>query len=91
MTEGEAQAALAGIALELVGIEDRLRRIAESLPVPADLDAMLEGRAPRDVATEVAAKVLCVADDEIGSAVETLEGLARVTADDLAEVWRAGR
>lgn len=45
-TEREAQAALAEIALQLVAIEDRLTRIAETLPVPPDQDDMLEHRVP---------------------------------------------
>jgi hypothetical protein len=45
-TEREAQAALAEIALQLVAIEDRLTRIAESLPVPPNQEDMLEHGSP---------------------------------------------
>jgi len=82
-TEREAQAALAEIALQLVAIEDRLTRIAESLPVPPNQEDMLEHRVPYDVATELAGMIQCVVADEIRPAIEYLEGAARVTPEEL--------
>ena len=83
MTEREAQAALSEIALQLVAIEDRLTRIAESLPVPPNQENMLEHRVPYDVATKLTGMIQCVVTDEIRPAIEYLEGAARVTAEDL--------
>ena len=82
-TEREAQAALAEIALQLVAIEDRLTRIAKSLPVPPDQEDMLEHRVAYDVAAKLAGMIQCVVADEIRPAIEYLEGAARVTAEDL--------
>ena len=82
-TEREAQAALAEIALQLVAIEDRLTRIAESLPVPSNQNDMLEHRVAYDVATELAGMIQCIVADEIRPAIECLEATARVTDEDL--------
>jgi hypothetical protein len=82
-TEREAQTALAEITLQLVAIEDRLTRIAKTLPVPPDQEDMLEHRKPYDVATELAGMIECVVADEIRPAIEYLEATARVTAEDL--------
>jgi hypothetical protein len=83
VSEREAQRELAVIALELVAIEERLERLANSLPVPANQVDMLEHRAPYDVATELAGTIECVVGDEIRPAIEYLEGAARVTAEEL--------
>ena len=88
MTEGEAQAALAEVALELVATADRLQRIHDELPASPNRDAMLEHRVPRDVATEIAATVECVLVDEIRPAIEYLEAVSRVTAEELRERHR---
>ena len=91
-TEREAQAALAEIAFQLVAIEDRFTRIAESLPVPPNQEDMLEHRVPYDVATKLARMIQCVVADEIRPAIEYLEGAAQVTAEGLArefgQRWR---
>jgi len=83
MTEPEAQAALAGVALELVAIADRLQRIHDELPATRNRDAMLEHRVPRDVATEIYGMVEGVLVDEIRPAIEYLEAASRVTAEEL--------
>jgi len=88
MTEGGAQAALAEIALELVGIADRLQRIHDHLPASPGRDAMLEHRVPRDVATEIYGVIEAVLVDEVRPAIEYLEAAARVTADELRERHR---
>ena len=85
MTEGEAQAALAGVALELVGIADRLQAIHDELPQSPDRDAMQEHRIPRDVATEVYGVIESVLVDEVRPAIEYLEAASRVTAEELRE------
>jgi hypothetical protein len=85
MTEGEAQAALAAVALELVAIADRLQTIHDGLPPSPDRDAMLEHRIPRDVATEVYGVIESVLVDEVRPAIEYLEAASRVTAEELRE------
>jgi hypothetical protein len=85
MTEPEAQAALAGVALVLVAVADRLQTIHDALPPSPNRDAMLEHRVPRDVATEIVATVECVLMDEIRPAIEYLEAASRVTAEELRE------
>ena len=91
MTEGEAQAALAEIALELVGIEDRLQRIHDRLPRSRRRDAMWEHRIPRDVATEIYGTIECVLADHLREVIGYIEGAARVTADELRERHREER
>ena len=88
MTEGEAQAALAAVALELVAITDRLQTIHDELPETPARDAMLEHRVPRDVATEVYGVIESVLVDEIRPAIEYLEAASRVTAEELRERHR---
>jgi hypothetical protein len=80
-TERDAQPALAEIALQLVAIEDRLTRIADSLPTPPDQEDMLEHRKLYDVATELSGMIQCVVADEIRPAIEYLEAAARATAE----------
>ena len=91
MTEGEAQAALATVALELVGIADRLQTIHDELPATRDRDAMLEHRIARDVATEVYGVIESVLVDEVRPAIEYLEAASRVTAEELSERSRQDR
>ena len=88
MTEGEAQVALAGVALELVAIADRLQRIHDDLPASPERDAMLEHRVPRDVATEIYGVIEAVLADEIRPAIEYLEAASRVRTDELREQHR---
>ena len=91
MTEAEAQAALAEIALDLVAIADRLQRIHDELPASPNRDAMLEHRVPRDVGTEIVATVECVLVDEIRPAIDYLEAASRVTAEKLRERFERDR
>jgi len=91
MTEGEAQAALAAVALELVAIADRLRTIHDALPPSPNRDAMLEHRVPRDVATEIYGVVEAVLVDEVRPAIEYLEAASRVTAEELRERFERDR
>jgi len=85
MTEGEVQAALAAVALELVALADRLQTIHDELPTARNQDAMLEHRVPRDVATEVYGVIETVLVDEIRPAIEYLEAASRVTAEELRQ------
>jgi len=85
MTEGEAQAALAEIALELMAIADRLQRIHDELPPSPNRDAMWAHEIPRDVATEIDGLIEGVLVDEIRPTIEYLEAASRVTAEELRE------
>jgi hypothetical protein len=85
MTEGEAQAALAEVALVLVAIADRLQRIHDELPPSPNRGAMWAHEVPRDVATEVYGVIESVLVDEIRPAIEYLEAASRVTAAELRE------
>ena len=85
MTEGEAQAALAEVALLLVAIADRLQRIHDALPPSPDREAMWAHEIPRDVATEVYGVIESVLVDEVRPAIEYLEAASRVTAEELRE------
>jgi hypothetical protein len=88
MTEGEAQAALAAVALELVAIADRLQRIHDELPPSPDREAMWAHEIPRDVATEIYGVIEAVLVDEVRPAIEYLEAASRVTAEELRERHR---
>jgi hypothetical protein len=87
-TEQEAaQAVLAEIALQFVAIEDRLTRIAESLPVPPNQEDMLEHRIPNDLATQLLGLIECVVADDLQPAIEGLEKGARETEEDLVRSY----
>jgi hypothetical protein len=85
MTEGEAQAALAAIALELVAVADRLQTIHDKLPPSPEREAMWAHEIPRDVATDVYGVIEAVLVDEIRPAIEYLEAASRMTAEELRE------
>lgn len=91
MTEAEAQAALAGIALELVAIQDRLQQIHDQLPESPDREAMWAHELPRDVATEIHGAIECVLADYLRTAIEYVEGASRVTAQELRARFHTGR
>ena len=91
MTEGEAQVALAAVALELVGIADRLQQVHDALPPSPAREAMLEHRVPRDVATELYGAIESVLVDEVRPAIEYLEAASRVTAEELRVRWEKNR
>ena len=88
MTEGEAQAALAEIALELVAITDRLQQIQNALPPSRNREAMLEHHIAYDIATELTGTIGCVVADQLRPAIEYLEAASRVTAEELREQHR---
>jgi len=89
MTETEAQAALAEIALQLIAIEDRLQRIHDELPVSPGRESMWEHRRPYDVATDLYGAIECVVVDLLRPMIEQLERASRVTAEELGERFRA--
>jgi hypothetical protein len=91
LTEGEAQAALAEIALQLIAYEDRLRAIRDQLPESPNREAMWEHLVPYDLATEIHATIECVLIDWLRAAIEYLEGAARVTDDDLRRRFERNR
>jgi hypothetical protein len=82
VTPAEAQGELRSIAEELLGVEDRLRRLWEAVPRSEDEDEMFEGRKPWDLGTEIRTVVECVGEDLRG-VVESLERVSRVTEQDL--------
>jgi len=85
MTEVEAQAALAEVALVLVAVSDRLQRIHDELPPSPDRDAIWVHEIPRDVASEIYGLIEGVLVDEIRPAIEYLEAASRVTEEKLRE------
>jgi hypothetical protein len=82
---------LSAIALDLLGIEDRCQQLLGSLPRSPKEDAMIEGRLPLDLPTEVRATVECFLVDELRPAIESLERVARVSEDELRREFDGGR
>lgn len=72
-------------------MEDRLRRVWESVPRSPDEDAILEGRMPKDAATEIRTALECVLDHRLRTAIQSLEPASRVTDDDLRRELRLDR
>jgi hypothetical protein len=91
LTAAEAQAALAAIALDLLGVEDRCREILASLPRSPEEDAMIEGRIAWDLPTELLTTIECVLEDQLRLAVEALERAARVSEEELRTEFRPER
>jgi len=91
LTAAEAQAVISAIALNLLGIEDRCQQLLASLPRSPNEDAMIEGRIPLDLPTELRATVECFLVDELRPAVESLERAARVSEEELRREFRPGR
>jgi hypothetical protein len=81
VTPAEAQVELRSIAEELLAVEDRLRRVWESVPRSPDEDAMFEGRKAWDLATEIRTVVECVGE-ELRRAMESLERVSRIAEND---------
>ena len=79
----EAQAALQVIAAELLAIEDRLQAIAAELPQSPNRDAMLEGKIPYDVATDLLGTIEVVLADDIRPAFQRLERASTVSDEEL--------
>jgi hypothetical protein len=83
-----AQAVLGEIAFELLALQERLAAINRALPVPTNLEAMLEDDVPPDLATEVSGCIECITDDLLRRVIEGLEQASRVTARDLVRDFR---
>ena len=74
----EAQAALAGVAEDLLAIDDRLRSILARLPHDLEGAENLEEDRPTDTASTLVGLVECVLHDRIRPAIETLERAGRI-------------
>jgi hypothetical protein len=83
-----AQAALGEIAFELLVIQERLVALNRALPVPPNLEAMLEDEVPPDLATEVSGCIECISEDYLRQVIEALEKASRVTAHELERDFR---
>ncbi len=80
---------LEGIAAELLGIEGRIAALAEILPESPDREAMLEGEAPYDPATEILVTVETVLGEGLlGDVAGHLVAAAQATPETLAERHR---
>jgi hypothetical protein len=90
LTAAEAQAALAAIALDLLGIEDRCQQLLASLPRSPDEEAMIEGRIAWDLPTELRTTIECLLVDEVRLAIESLERASRMTEHDLRREFGQG-
>jgi hypothetical protein len=91
LTAAEVQAALAAIALDLLGVEDRCREILASLPRSPEEDAMIEGRMAWDLPTELRTTIECFLVDELRLGIESLERAARVSEDELRREFLPGK
>lgn len=87
-TIAKAQAALGEIAFELLTLQERLEAMNRGLPLPRNLDAMLEGEVAPDVATEVSGCIECLVEDALRQVIEMLQHAATVTAHDLMRDFR---
>lgn len=74
-----------GTADELEEIQGRLRRLADEVPDPSD--DMLEHRIPYDVETALLTTLECVAEDDLGAAIEKLRLAVAATPAELREEW----
>lgn len=78
-----------GTANELTAIQRRIRRMADEAPEPPD--EMLEHEMPYDLHTELLTTLECVAEDELGGAIEKLRAAAAATPEQLRRLWEEGR
>lgn len=83
-----AQTALGAIAFEMISLQERLEALDRSLPVPLHQEAMLEGRIPPDLATELSGRIELISEVLLRDLIEALEGAACLTAHDLARDFR---
>lgn len=74
-----------GTADQLEEIQRRLRRLADEVPDPSD--DMLEHRVPYDVETAILTTLECVAEDDLGAAIEKLRVAVAATPAELREEW----
>lgn len=90
-TVARAQAALGEAAFDLLALRDRLERINRGLPLPANIDAILEAEAMPDVASALSGCLDCLVNDYLRLAIEMLERAAHVTAADLEQDFKRRR
>jgi hypothetical protein len=81
--EFRVQAALGQVAYELLAIQERLKRLNERLPVPANQVAMLEGSISPDLSTELSGCIECVVEEHLPRTIDMLQHAACVTSADL--------
>jgi hypothetical protein len=84
-TVARAQAFFGRMARRLRADLDQMKLIHRGLPRSPDMDAQAEGRKPRDTTTEILATIECLEADDLGPALEVLERVAKVTAEQLVE------
>jgi hypothetical protein len=77
------QRRLSGHASTLGTLSVKLREIVDALPVPPNESDMLNDYVPKDVPTEIAGVLEYVVEEYLEPTRESLEKLARVTAEDL--------
>jgi len=87
-TVAKVQEALGEMAYELLILQEQLVRLNRRLPVPPNLEAMLEDEVPPDLATEVSGCIECIANDYLRELIEMLERAASVTARELERDFR---
>jgi hypothetical protein len=88
----QAQITLKNVTDQLLRLEDLLLRLKARLPVGPNVEAMLEGCVPYDVATDLIGSIECVVDDCLRPAIRTLGKASVVTAEELAsEFWKSHR
>ena len=81
MSDGETrvQEEIEQVARELEALQERLQRIADSLPVSEREDVMYAGEEEYDFATEAQAVLQCVRTDGIAPAIRDLWRCARTS------------
>jgi hypothetical protein len=83
------QAVLGAVAFEMITLQERLEALDRILPVPVHQEAMLDGRIPPDLATELSGRIELISEVLLRDVIEALEGAASLTAHDLAWDFRA--
>jgi hypothetical protein len=78
------QAALREMAGRLRAERALLMKLRRQIRPPRDLSARQEGRLPLDVATDLISGIDHLAGDALPAVIESLDGLASVTEEELA-------
>jgi hypothetical protein len=81
---GEAQAVLGALAAKLVAIVAGLEEVHDGLPAPALEDDRAEDEIVPDLAAELLGAIEAIVGDCLAPAIESLEAVARLTAEELA-------
>lgn len=69
---GGLRGSLLEAALDLAGLRHRLQCFRERLPCSQDADAMLDGKIPPDLPTEMKLTIVAVVEDQLDQAYENL-------------------